>query len=475
MSSFKSIGRNSIFLASSQIIEKISSFLMAILLARYLGKGDYGRLVYAIAFANLFTFFWDFGLGRLIIRDVAKNRSDASITFSSKFKFQIISCFAGILVLSLYLILFEIRGLEVLLILIFGILTALNHLSNSFRSIFIAFERAEYETYFNSALRSILLLTVFWTIHRGWELIGISLVLLFFSLLNLIGSWKLVERKFFALQFRKSQTSFASIMKDSFPIAIIIAFTTFYLQINKIFLLKWKGADATGIYGAVDAIVMAFLIISNSLVLATFPIISKENRISKEKTFSIYKSVFKVLITLGLPIALGGMLLNKEIISLIYGAEFSESKEVLKILIWLTPIIFLTNFTGSCLIAVEKQKQLALICGFNTVLNLALNFILIPYYGYVGAAIASLTTEGVNLIIQYRVLKGYWEESVFDASFLKILLSLGLMGFFIYGFRSWNLFLILFGATMIYLVSLWATRFYSQKEFSKIKVWFSQG
>ena len=264
-------------------------------------------------------------------------------------------------------------------------------------------------------------------------------------------------------------------MKDSFPIAIIIAFTTFYLQINKILLLKWKGADATGIYGAVDVIVMTFLIISNSLVLATFPIISKENRISKEKTFPIYKSVFKVLITLGLPIALGGMLLNKEIISLIYGAEFSESKEVLKILIWLTPIIFLTNFTGSCLIAVEKQKQLALICGFNTVLNLALNFILIPYYGYVGAAIASLTTEGVNLIIQYRVLKGYWEESVFDASFLKILLSLGLMGFFIYGFRSWNLFLILFGATMIYLVSLWATRFYSQKEFSKIKVWFSQG
>jgi O-antigen/teichoic acid export membrane protein len=247
MSSFKSIGRNSIFLALSQIIEKVLSFFMAIFLARYLGKGDYGRLVYAIAFANLFTFFWDFGLGRLIIRDVAKNRSDASITFSSKFKFQIISCFAGILVLSLYLILFEIRGLEVLLILIFGISTALNYLSNSFRSIFIAFERAEYETYFNFALRSILLLTVFWTIHRGWELIGISLVLLFFSLLNLIGSWKLVERNYFHLQFRKTQTSLASIVKESFPVALIIAFTTFYLQINKILLLKWKGEEATGI------------------------------------------------------------------------------------------------------------------------------------------------------------------------------------------------------------------------------------
>ena len=447
---------------------------MAILLARYLGKGDYGRLVYATAFANLFTFFWDFGLGRLIIRDVAKNRSDASITFSSKFKFQIVSCFVGILVLSLYLILFEIRGLEVFLILILGISTALNYLSNSFRSVFIAFEKAEYEMYFNFALRSTLLLTIFWTIHSGWELISISLVLLFFSLLNLIGSWRLVERNFFPLQFRKSQANFSSIMKDSFPIAIIIAFTTFYLQINKILLLKWRGAEATGIYGAVDVIVMTFLIISNSLVLATFPIISKENGMSKEKTFPIYKSVFKVLITLGLPIALGGMLLNQEIISLIYGAKFSESKEVLKILIWLTPIIFLTNFTGSCLIAIEKQKQLAIICGFNMILNLALNFILIPSYGYVGAAIASLTTEGVNLIIQYRVLRYYWEDSVFDTSLLKILFSLGLMGFFIHWLQGWNLFLILSGAVVLYIVSLFATGFYSRKELSAIKTWLFQ-
>jgi O-antigen/teichoic acid export membrane protein len=475
MSSFKSIARNSIFLVSSQIIDKILYFLMAILLARFLGKGDYGRLVYALSFANLFTFFWDFGLGRLITRDVAKNRSNASTIFSSKFKFQVLSCLAGISVLSLYLLLFETRTLETSLILILGISTALNYLSNSFRSVFIAFEKAEYETFFNLTLRSGLLIAIFFTTHTGLGLIWISIVLLLFSLLNLIGSWAFVERNFFRLRFREKVTNFWPTIRESFPIALTIAFTTFYLQINKILLLKWKGEEATGIYGAVEMIVITFLIISNSLVLASFPVISKENRVSRENSFHIYKSVFKVLTALGLPIAVGGMLLHEEIVLLIYGAEFFESSQVLKILIWLTPFIFLTNFTGSCLIAIGKQSQLAYICAFNAIFNLSLNLILIPSLGHSGAAIASIATESLNLVIQYRVLKGYWEESVFDASFLKILLSLGLMGFFIYGFRSWNLFLILFGATMIYLVSLWATRFYSQKEFSKIKVWFSQG
>ncbi len=474
MSTFKSIGRNSIFLVSSQIVEKALYFFMAILLARFLGKADYGRLIYALSFANLFTFFWEFGLGRLITRDVAANRTMASTIFSSKFKFQILSCLAGLSVLSLYLLLFEGRTLEAFLIFILGVSTAFNYLSTSFRSIFVAFEKAEYETFLNVILRSGLLIAIFLTIYAGLGLMWISIVLLFFSLLNLVGSWVLVERNFFRLAFRERVTSFWPIIRDSFPIALTMAFTTFYLQINKILLLKWKGAEATGIYGAVDVIVMTFMIISNSLVLATFPVISRENRISKEKTFHIYKSVFKFLITLGLPIALGGMLLNKEIISLIYGTDFSESEEVLKILIWLTPIIFLTNFTGSCLIAIDKQKQLAIICGFNTILNLTLNFILIPSYGYVGAAIASVTTEGVNLVIQYRVLKYYWEGSVLDPSLLKVIFSLGLMVLFIHWFQGSNLFLILSGAIVLYVVSLFATRFYSHRELSAIKTWLFQ-
>jgi O-antigen/teichoic acid export membrane protein len=217
---------------------------------------------------------------------------------------------------------------------------------------------------------------------------------------------------------------------------------------------------------------MTFLIISNSLVLATFPVISKENRINRENSFHIYKGMFKVLTLVGLPIAVGGMLLNKEIVLLIYGTEFFESSSVLKILIWLTPIIFLTNFTGSCLIAIEKQSQLAYICGFNALFNLSLNLILIPSFGYWGAAIASIATEGVNLIIQYRVLTSYWKESVFEVSFLKIFFSLGIMGFFIHWFRNWNLFLVLFGAIVLYLISLFTTRFYSKKDLSKIKIWF---
>jgi O-antigen/teichoic acid export membrane protein len=445
-------------------MEKLLYFIMAILLARFLGKADYGRLIYALSFAYLFTFFWDFGLGRLITRDVAANRSMASTIFSSKFKFQILSCIAGILVLSFYVLLFEGKTLEAFLIFILGVSTAFNYLSNSFRSVFIAFEKAEYETFFNVILRSSLLVTIFLTTYAGLGLIWISIVLLFFSLLNLIGSWALVERNFFRLAFRERVASFWPIIRDSFPIALTMAFTTFYLQINKILLLKWKGAEATGIYGAVDVIVITLLIISNSVVLATFPIISRENRISKEKTFPIYKSVFKFLITLGLPIALGGMLLNKEIISLIYGTEFSESEEVLKILIWLTPIIFLTNFTGSCLIAIDKQKQLAIICGFNSLLNLSLNFILIQPFGYVGAAFASIVTEGINLIIQYRFLKKYWGVSVFEMSWLKVLFSLGLMTFFLHWVQGWNIFLILFGAIGIYFFSLFAVGFYSSKE-----------
>jgi len=471
MSSFKSISKNSLFLASSQVIEKVLYYLMVIVLARYLGKGDYGRLTYALSFAGLFTFFWDFGLIRLITRDVAKDPSNAAITFSLRFELQITSCLAGFIVLLSYLILFEGSNLETYLVFIISITLIFNNLFSSFRSVFIAFEKAKYDAFLNLTFRSILFLAILWAIYKQLGLIEISMILLVLSLLSLLCSWKLVEGKFFHLQFIKTPASFWPIVKDCFPIALIIAFTTFYLQFNKILLLKWKGEEAVGIYGAVDTIVMTFLVISNSLVLATFPIISRENRVDKDKTFYIYKSVFKVLVSFGLPIVLGGILLNREVVLLIYGNEFSESSEVLKILVWLTPLLFLTNFTGSCLIAIEKQKLLATICGFNSLLNLSLNLILIPTFGYVGAAVASIATEGINLIIQYRFLKNYWGASVFEMSWLKILFSLGLMGLFIHLFQGQNIFLILFGAIGIYFFSLFAMKFYFSRRLFNIKPW----
>jgi O-antigen/teichoic acid export membrane protein len=116
------------------------------------------------------------------------------------------------------------------------------------------------------------------------------------------------------------------------------------------------------------------------------------------------------------------------------------------------------------LIAIDKQKQLAIICGFNSLLNLSLNLILIQPFGYVGAAFASIVTEGINLIIQYRFLKKYWGVSVFEMSWLKVLFSLGLMTFFLHWVQGWNIFLILFGAIGIYFFSLFAVGFYSSKE-----------
>ena len=471
MSSFNSISKNSFFLASSQVVEKGLYYLMVVVLARYLGKGDYGRLTYALSFAGLFTFFWDFGLGRLITRDVAKDLSNAAITFSLRFELQIISCLAGLVGLLFYLISFEGGNLQTYLVLIISITVVFNYLSSSFRSVFIAFEKAKYEMFFNLAFRSALFLAILWATYKQLGLIEISLILLLLSLSSLFCSWKLVDRGYFNLHFIRAPARLWLIVKDCFPIAITIAFTSFYLQINKILLLKWKGVEATGVYGAADVIVMSLLIISNSLVLATFPIMSRENRIDKAKTFFIYRGVFKVLVSFGLPIVLGGMLLSREIILLIYGTEFSEASDVLKILIWFTPLLFLTNFTGSCLIAIEKQKLLAFICGLNLLLNLSLNLILIRPFGYVGAAAASIATEGINLIIQYRCLRSYWGASVFEKSWLKVLFPLGLMAIFIQWAQGRNIFLILFGAVGIYFFSLFTVKFYFPMRLSDITTW----
>ena len=471
MSSFESISRNSFFLASSQVVEKGLYYLMAVVLARYLGKENFGRLTYALSFASLFTFFWDFGLSRLITRDVARDPANARFTFSLRFGLQVISCLAGLIGLLFYLISFEGETLEIYLILIISMSVIFNSLSSSFRSVFIAFERAEYEMVFNVTFRAILFVAILWATYRQLGLIEISMVLLLANLSGLLCSWKWVDKKYFHVRFIQKAADLWPIIKDCLPIALTLAFTTFYLQMNKILLMKWKGGEATGIYGAADIIVMGCLIISNSLVLAAFPIISRENKLDRGKAFFIYRGVFKVLVSLGLPIALGGLLLSREIILLVYGEAFSESGDVLKVLIWFIPFLFLTNFTGSCLIAIGRQRLLTTICAFNLLLNLSLNLILIRPFGYAGAAAASIATEAVNLMVQYRYLRNYWGASVFEMSWLKVLFSMGIMALFVRWVRGENIFLVLLGGGGVYFFSLFLMKFYAPVGLSEIKLW----
>ena len=95
---------------------------------------------------------------------------------------------------------------------------------------------------------------------------------------------------------------------------------------------------------------------------------------------------------------------SKYIILILYGNEYLGAITALKIIVWYTTFSYLGSVRNIWILAENKQKYLWLINLSGALLNIILNYILIPVWGICGASFASLVTQiFTNVIIGYII------------------------------------------------------------------------
>src|SRR3989338_7848628 len=96
------ITKNFSFLILAQVFYKILTFLVMILLARFLGVGDFGRLSFGISFVWVFLFLSDLGCSELFVRDVSLNTGFLKKYTDNMTAFKIVLSFTAYIVLVIF-------------------------------------------------------------------------------------------------------------------------------------------------------------------------------------------------------------------------------------------------------------------------------------------------------------------------------------------------------------------------------------
>jgi O-antigen/teichoic acid export membrane protein len=94
-----------------------------------------------------------------------------------------------------------------------------------------------------------------------------------------------------------------------------------------------------------------------------------------------------------LPITIVLFFLGDNIIHFLYGAGYHNSAFVLKIIAITILLRFISFVNGVTIISINKQKQRLYFQGATAFLNIILNFILIPLFGLIGVAFATIISE----------------------------------------------------------------------------------
>ena len=118
-----------------------------------------------------------------------------------------------------------------------------------------------------------------------------------------------------------------------------------------------------------------------------------------ERQHGLYHTALAQVFAIVSPAALAGMLLAPAAVAFLFGAEYRPAAPVLQILIWAIPLAQLREPAIAALVASRREDRLLQQNAVGTVVNLALNLTLIPRFGMMGAAVATVATEVVRLAL----------------------------------------------------------------------------
>src|SRR5882672_9479473 len=126
-----------------------------------------------------------------------------------------------------------------------------------------------------------------------------------------------------------------------------------------------------------------------------FPVLSVYHRERPNELLSAVNRFFKALLLIGWPMSVGIFLLAHPLNHLLFGQKYDPSEPALRILSISLAIAFVNNAFIGALSASDRQRSFTWAAGWSLIANVALNFILIPFFGYIGASWATVLTEVV--------------------------------------------------------------------------------
>jgi O-antigen/teichoic acid export membrane protein len=469
MSDVQRVAKNTFALFIAQIISAILSILLGIFIARNLGDVALGKYSFAYTFVIFFSIFLDLGYNTLLIREVAREKAKANKYVSNLLSFRAI---CAPIVFVFVVVMINLMGYPSdtkNIVYLFTVYIFLDSFSAIYKVTFRAFERMEYEaatTILSNILRASLALAV---LFLGYGLIAIGLVFIFSSIFDLFISTIVCERIFVKSKTEFDVTFFKNTIKIALPLSMISIFGTIFVRADTVLLSILKGDAVVGWYNAAYNLVLGLRIIPHLFMSAILPTVSYYYVTSKASLKVTYEKYFRYLFMLGLPTAMGATFLSDKIILFIYGSEFTNSIIALQILSWDILLIFLYTILGGFLISIDRQNEMAIAAAVTAVVNVIINIILIPYFSYVGAAVATVSSETILFGIYFYLISKHIHLLPLHKILAKPFVALVVMGLFLYFFNWLSFFLLVILGGLVYFATLYIIRGISKEDVAFIR------
>lgn len=367
-------------------------FIVGIYVARYLGPSQYGLLSFVTSLVSLFAVATHMGLSGVVVRELVKYPEERDEVLGSTMALKLFGGSIGFILFFIYAFSTErVANIEFSIILVISATMFLKPFE-----IFDFWFQSQVQARYSAIAKStaLFLVSLFKVL-----LVVLGAGLFYFAFAYFLQILLVATISFF---FYKKTTNLAlsewkisknrakSLFKMGWMVMLGAFFATVYLRIDKVMLKMMIGNQSVGIYAVASQLSEVWYFIPSAIVTSLFPKLIDLHGKNMLEFNRRLQQLMDFLFFLAICFAVPVTFLAEPLVLWLYGPAYHHAGTVLSIHIWAGVFIFMRQ-AFSKWILIENALQFSMITqGMGALINVLLNFILIPKYEAVGAAVATL-------------------------------------------------------------------------------------
>lgn len=403
-------GLESVYSVLDQVVSLFFSLFLLILIGRFLGVDDLGVYQFSLSIVAIVSVFTNFGLSVIANREIAKSARKLPLYLGGALTIRNylshpLTMVITILVIALIGKLSEVGVVAILMAIYSAILSNIVLMNGALFSL----HKVDKVFLVNGIYKLIAVAGVALLLRMGMGLSGLLIVLISIVLIVCIYLYKHIQAEHQALRLRCSMRFCKVYIAKSLPLMTISVAELISLRIDSVMLGVITTTSEVGRYAAAYNVYLAGVLIPLAVTKVFFPkfvsLISVEG--NEDTAYNLMRKVTLLFLVYSVLVSVAIVIGSDTIINMVFGDSLSGAGKPLVILGIGLPFIVINRLYNYVLLALGENAWYLKISIVAAMANVLLNMLLIPMYSVVGAAIATVVTEGLMLVLAYIRVKGY--------------------------------------------------------------------
>lgn len=375
---------------AEQLLRILSGVFVGIYIARYLGPEEFGVLSYVLAISTFIIAISRLGMDAILVRELVSHPEKKQTLMGTAFWMMFITAIAcGSIVTAVVWSIGELPAVK--------LYASIISISAIFASVLVV------DYCFQSEVRANVS-----AICKSITLLLMSFVKLYLIYIQADLVWFvyafLMDHAVLAVIFllaagQQGRAGFIkcfcwedakSMLVSAWPLVLGAVSIQIYMRIDQVMIRNMLGLNDVGLYSAAARIYEAWAIVIGILTVSLLPAIVKLKQGDEKNYHKRMTQLFSLVIWVSVGAALFVSIVSEHLMVFAFGGEYRASAPVVDIIMWTAVFAAMGSVSARYFNVERMERKFAVRTALAAVLNVGLNFMLIPLYGIKGAALSTL-------------------------------------------------------------------------------------